>query len=47
MEILHRRADARNDTRKFQGAIAGATMTDTVRDYTHKAKPQIFGDTKS
>ena len=36
MEILRRRADTRNDTRKFQGAIAGAIMHDSVRDYAHK-----------
>ena len=37
IEVLRRRADARNDTRKFQGAIAGAIMTDEVRDYIHSA----------
>ena len=37
MEILRRRADARHDVRKFQGAIAGAIMMDAVRDYAHKA----------
>ena len=37
IEVLRRRADARSDTRKFQGAIAGAIMTDEVRDYTHSA----------
>ena len=37
IEVLRRRADARNDTRKFQGAIAGAIMIDEVRDYTHNA----------
>ena len=37
MEILRRRADVRHDTRKFQGAIAGAIMNDEVRDYAHKA----------
>ena len=36
MEILRRRADARNDKRKFQGAIAGAIMSDDVRRYAHK-----------
>ena len=36
MEVLRRRADARNDTRKFQGAIAGAIMTNEVRNYVHK-----------
>ena len=37
MEVLRRRADTRHDTRKYQGAIAGAIMTKSVRDYTHKA----------
>ena len=37
IEILRRRADARHDKRKFQGAIAGAIMNKTVRDYIHKA----------
>ena len=36
MEVLRRRADARNDIRKFQGAIAGAIMSESVRDYAHK-----------
>jgi len=36
MEVLRRRADNRNDTRKYQGAIAGAIMTNEVRDYAHK-----------
>ena len=36
IEILRRRADTRNDTRKFQGAIAGAIMSESVRDYAHK-----------
>ena len=31
MEILRRRADARQDRRKFQGAIAGAIMGKAVR----------------
>ena len=37
MEILGRRADARSDRRKYQGAIAGAIMDQSVRDYAHKA----------
>ena len=37
MEILRSRADARNDKRKYQGAIAGAVMKDEVRRYAHKA----------
>ena len=36
MEILRRRADVRSDKRKFQGAIAGAIMNDSVRNYAHK-----------
>ena len=36
IQILRRRADARKDTRKFRGAIAGAIMNKTVRDYAHK-----------
>ena len=36
IEILRRRADNHNDTRHFQGAIAGAIMTDAVRNYIHK-----------
>jgi len=37
MGVLRRRADARGDSRKFQGAIAGAIMTNEVRNYSHKA----------
>ena len=37
IEILRRRADARNDTRKFQGAIAGAIMRNEIRESIHKA----------
>ncbi|MCL2067179.1 MAG: hypothetical protein FWG99_06905 [Treponema sp.] len=37
MEVLRRRADTRNDIQKFQGAIAGAIMSDSVRNYAHKA----------
>ena len=36
IEILRRRADKHNDTRKFRGAIAGAIMSDAVRNYSHK-----------
>ena len=36
MGILRCRADARNDKRKFQGAIAGAIMSEEVKDYAHK-----------
>ena len=34
--VLRRRADKKNDTRKFQGAIAGAIVSDSVRNYAHK-----------
>jgi hypothetical protein len=37
IEVLRQRADARNDKRKFQGAVAGAVMTDEVLKYIHKA----------
>ena len=37
MEILRKKADAKNDKRKYQGAIAGAIMSKEVRNYTHKA----------
>ena len=37
MEILRRRADARQDRRKYRGAIAGAIMDESVRRYSHKA----------
>ena len=36
MDILRRRADARQDRRRFRGAIAGAIMHKEVRDYAHK-----------
>jgi len=36
MEVLRRRADARNDTRRFRGAIAGAIMSDEVRKHILK-----------
>ena len=36
MEVLRQRADAKNDRREYQGAIAGAIMSDEVRDYAHK-----------
>jgi hypothetical protein len=37
LEILRQRADVRHDTRKFQGAIAGAIMSNVMRDYIYKA----------
>jgi len=37
MEVLRKKADRRSDTRTFQGAIAGAIMSDEVRNYIHKA----------
>ena len=36
MEVLRRRADRRNDTRKYRGAIAGAIMSPSVRQYITK-----------
>ena len=36
MELLRRRADVRHDTRKFQGAIASAIISDEVRNYILK-----------
>jgi hypothetical protein len=36
MEILRGRADTRKDTRKYQGAIAGAIMSKPVREFAHK-----------
>ncbi|MDR0447788.1 MAG: DUF3782 domain-containing protein [Treponema sp.] len=36
IEILRRRADARHDKRRFQGAIAGAIMANAVRDNIRK-----------
>ena len=36
MEVLRKRADKRNDTRKFRGAIAGAIMSESVRNYIIK-----------
>jgi len=36
MEVLRRRADARRDTREFHGAIAGAIMSNEVRNHILK-----------
>ena len=36
MEVLRRRADVKHDTRKYQGAVAGAIMRKEVRNYAHK-----------
>jgi hypothetical protein len=36
MEILRRYADARQDTRKFYGAVAGAIIHDNVKEYALK-----------
>ena len=36
MEALRRYADGRNDMRVFQGAVAGAIMSDRIRDYIIK-----------
>ncbi|MCL2480696.1 MAG: hypothetical protein FWF38_03185 [Spirochaetaceae bacterium] len=37
MELLRRIADAMNDKRKYQGAIATAIVTNETRDYAHKS----------
>jgi hypothetical protein len=37
MGIIRRHADKHHDTRKLQGAIAGAIMAETVRNYALKA----------
>ena len=36
MEVLRKKIDAQGDSRKLQGAIAGAIMSDGVRNYAHK-----------
>jgi len=36
MEILRRHADDKQDKRRYQGAVAGAIITKTVRDYILK-----------
>ena len=36
MEVLRKEADARGDSRKYRGAVAGAIMGAAVRDYAHK-----------
>jgi len=36
MEILRRHADDKQDKRRYQGAIAGAIITKTIRDYILK-----------
>jgi Skp family chaperone for outer membrane proteins len=45
IELLRSRADARNDKRKFQGAIAGAIMNDSVRNYILKAGLYVIEQT--
>jgi hypothetical protein len=37
MELLRRSADTHNDTRKYRGAIAGAIMPGSVKNYALKA----------
>ena len=37
IEIFRRRANALNDKRIYRGAIAGAIMANSVRNYAHKA----------
>jgi hypothetical protein len=36
MEKLRKYADLHNDTRKYLGAIAGAVMSDSVKNYALK-----------
>ena len=36
MEVLRSRANSRGDKRRFCGAIAGAIMSEEVRNYAHK-----------
>ena len=36
MEILRKKADKRNDTRKFRGALAGVVMKTPIRQYIFK-----------
>ena len=36
MEVLRRSANRRGDARKYQGAIAGAVMSQSVRNYVLK-----------
>ena len=36
MDILRSRADARQDKRKFLGAVAGAIVGREIRNYAHK-----------
>jgi predicted AAA+ superfamily ATPase len=36
LEILRKSADKNNDKRKYRGAIAGAIMDESVRDYAYK-----------
>jgi hypothetical protein len=36
MNTLRRYADARQDTRKFYGAVAGAIINDNVKEYALK-----------
>ena len=36
MEVLRRSADRRGDTRRYQGAVAGAIISDSLRGYIHK-----------
>ena len=46
METLRLRADARNDKRKYQGAIAGAIMNKEIRDYAHKQGFYVIEQTR-
>ena len=45
MEFLRRRADTRKDMRKFRGAIAGAIISEGVRNYSFKAGLYVIEQT--
>jgi len=45
MEVLRQTADRRHDQRKFRGAIAGAIMSDAVRQYAIKAGLYVIEQT--
>jgi hypothetical protein len=45
IEALRRRADANNDNRKYQGAIAGVIMTKEVREHSHKTGLYVIEQT--
>jgi hypothetical protein len=45
MALLRRSADSHNDTRKYRGAIAGAIMSESVKNYALKAGFYIIEQT--